>query len=89
MNDRSASADRAIEAWRRTLVTMRSEEMDELLTPDEETQWLSLVAGNVVDAPLSLRALTRQDVLDRLAVVLARSRGNPWSGVREHDRRRA
>jgi hypothetical protein len=56
---------------------MRSEEMDDLLTPDEENRWLELVSRDVVTAPLSLRARTRQEVLDHLATVLADSRGDP------------
>ena len=68
---------RAREAWRRTLVTMRSEEMDDLLTPEEEIRWLELVSRDVINTPLSLRARTRQDVLDHLAAVLAESRGDP------------
>jgi hypothetical protein len=71
---------RAREAWRRTLVTMRSEEMDDLLTPAEEVCWLERVSRDVVSTPLSLRARTRQDVLDHLAAVLAESRGDPASG---------
>ena len=71
---------RAREAWRRTLWTMRSEEMDDLLTPTEETRWLERVSRDVVTTPLSLRARTRQDVLDHLAAVLAESRGEPAPG---------
>jgi hypothetical protein len=71
---------RAREAWRRTLVTMDSEEMDSLLTRDEEIRWLERVSRDVVRTPISLRARTRQDVLDHLAAVLAESRGGPASG---------
>jgi len=78
MND-SRSQSHARDAWRRTLVTMRSEEMDDFLTPDEEIRWLRLVSRDVVKTPLSLRARTRQDVLDHLAAVLAESRGDPAS----------
>lgn len=70
----------AREAWRRTLVRMRSEEVDELLTPDEGTRWLELVSRDVVETPLSLRARTREEVLDQLAAVLAESRGDPSPG---------
>jgi hypothetical protein len=79
MNNNRSESQRAREAWRRTLVTMRSEEMDDLLTPDEEVRWLQLVSRDVIKTPLSLRARTRQDVLDHLAVVLAESRGDPAS----------
>jgi hypothetical protein len=71
---------RAREAWRRTLVTMNSDEMDDFLTPDEEHRWLKRVSLDVVRTPISLRACTRQDVLDHLAAVLAESRGHPTSG---------
>lgn len=79
MNNSSSGSHRAREAWRRTLVTMRSEEMDDLLTHDEEVRWLQLVSRDLVKTPLSLRARTRQDVLDHLAAVLAESRGDPAS----------
>jgi hypothetical protein len=79
MNDSRSKSQRAREAWQRTLLTMRSEEMDALLTPDEEIRWLQSVSRDVVKTPLSLQARTRQDVLDHLAAVLAESRGDPAS----------
>ncbi len=77
MSNREIGSHRARAAWRRTLVTMDSEEMDDFLTPDEEVRWLQLVSQDVVETPLSLRARTREDVLAHLAAVLAESRGDP------------
>jgi hypothetical protein len=59
---------------------MQSEEMDNLLTPDEEIRWLRRVSRDVANTPLSLRARTREDVLAHLAAVLAESRGDPPDG---------
>ncbi len=83
MSDRDVRSRRAREAWRRALVTMESEEMDNLLTPDEEIRWLQRVSRDVVETPLSLRARTRDEVLAHLAAVLAESRGDPSAGQGE------
>jgi hypothetical protein len=80
MKHSESEIHRAREAWRRTLVTMDSEDMDSLLTRDEEIRWLERVSRDVVRTPISLRARTRQDVLDHLAAVLAESRGGPARG---------
>src|SRR5215469_9026647 len=47
MNNTTNETHRAREAWRRTLGTMRSEEMDDLLTPTKEIRCLNRSPQNV------------------------------------------
>ena len=73
----TAAATRAREAWRRITAAMNADEVRDFLTPDEEMRWLRSLAHHLLETTKSVRPLTRDEVLDRLAVVLAESRGEP------------
>ena len=73
----TAAATRAREAWRRIAAAMNGDEVHDFLTPDEELRWLHSLADHLLEITQSVRPLTRDEILDRLAVVLAESRGEP------------
>jgi hypothetical protein len=54
-----------------------SQQVQDLLTPGEELSWLRSVAQHLLEPTVSARPLTRGEVLDRPAAVLAGSRGEP------------
>ncbi len=77
MNDSAAAATRAREVWRRIMAPMNADQVHDFLTPDEETRWLRSLARHLLETTKSVRPLTREEILDRLAIVLAESRGEP------------
>jgi hypothetical protein len=77
VNDSTAAAIRAREAWRRIMAAMNADEVHDFLTPDEETRWLRSLARHLLETTKSVRPLTREEILDRLSIVLAESRGEP------------
>ena len=56
---------------------MTAHQTQNLLTSDEELSWLRSVARHLLEPTVSTRPLNRDEVLDRLAAVLAESRGEP------------
>jgi hypothetical protein len=60
------------ELWRKIVNDMDGEDIHKLLTPEEELRWLRLVVPKLPIPPL-----TRSEILDRAAIVLAESRGAP------------
>jgi len=79
VSDRAAGLTRARKAWRKIVKPMNTEQVQDLLTSDEELSWLRSVAQHLLEPTVSARPLTRGEVLDRLdlAAVLADSRGDP------------
>ena|GEM_PF-1885965 len=77
MSDRAAGRSRARKAWRKIVEPMNTDQVQDLLTSDEELSWLRTVAQHLLEPTVSTRPLTRDEVLDRLAAVLAGSRGEP------------
>jgi len=77
VNDSTTAATRAREAWRRIMAAMNADEVHDFLTPDEETRWLRSLARHLLETTKSVRPFTREEILDRLAIVLAESRGGP------------
>jgi len=77
VSDTTAAATRAREAWRRIVAAMNAHEVHDFLTPDEEMCWLRSLAHYLLETTKSVRPLTREEILDRLAIVLAESRGEP------------
>ena len=77
VSDTTAAATRAREAWRRIMAAMKADEVHDFLTPDEEMRWLRSLAHHLLQTTQSVRPLTREEILDRLAIVLAESRGEP------------
>jgi hypothetical protein len=75
MNDSAVAATRAREAWRRIMAAMNADEVHDFLTPEEEMRWLRSLAHHLLEITKSVRPLTREEILDRLAIVLAESRG--------------
>ena len=80
MSDRAAGLTRARKAWRKIIESMSSDQMQDLLTSDEELAWLRSVARHLLEPTVSTRPLTRNEALDRLAAVLAESREPPPQG---------
>ena len=56
---------------------MSTDQVQDLLTSDEELSWLRSVARHLLEPTISTRPLTRNEVLDCLAAVLAESREPP------------
>jgi hypothetical protein len=77
VSDRAAGLTRARKAWRKIVEPMNTEQVQDLLTSDEELSWLRSVAQHLLEPTVSARPLTRVEVHDRLAAVLADSRGEP------------
>jgi len=77
VSDRAAGLTRAAKAWRKIIESMSTDQVQDLLTSDEELSWLRTVAQHLLEPTVSTRPLTRDEVLDRLAAVLADSRGEP------------
>ena len=77
MSATTAAATRAREAWRRIVAAMNGDEVHDFLTPNEEMRWLRSLAHHLLQTMKSVRPLTRDEILDRLAVVLAESLGKP------------
>jgi hypothetical protein len=73
----TAAETRAREAWRRIVAAMNADEVHDFLTPDEEIRWLRSLAHHLLQTTKSVRPLTRDEILDRLAILLAESRGEP------------
>jgi len=74
VSDRAAGLTRATKAWRKIVESMSADQVQDLLTSDEELTWLRSVARHLLEPTISTRPLTRDEVLDRLAAVLAESR---------------
>ena len=83
MSDSTAAATRAREAWQRIMAAMSADEVHDFLTPDEEVRWLRSLAHHLLETTKSVRPLTREEILDRLAIVLAESRGEPSTPKRK------
>ena len=77
MSDRVAGLTRARKAWRKIIESMSTDQVQDLLTSDEELSWLRSVARHLLEPTVSTRPLTRDEVRDRLAAVLTESRGKP------------
>ena len=73
----TTAATRWREAWRRIMAAMDADEVHDFLTPDEEMRWLRALACHLLETTKSVRPLTRDEILDRLSIVLAESRGAP------------
>ena len=78
MSDRATGLTKARKAWRKMVESMNADQIQDLLTSDEELSWLRSVAQHLLEPTISSRPLTRDEVLDRLASVLAESRGAPF-----------
>ena len=77
MSNRAAGLTKATKAWRKIVEAINTDQVRDLLTSDEELTWLRSVAQHLLEPTISSRPLTRDEVLDRLAAVLAESRGEP------------
>jgi hypothetical protein len=77
VSTRPAGLTKARKAWRKIVESMDTDQVRDLLTSDEELSWLRSVAQHLLEPTVSTRSLTRDEVLDRLAAVLAESRGEP------------
>jgi hypothetical protein len=77
VSERAASLTKAKKAWRKIVESMNTDQVRDLLTSDEELIWLRSVAQHLLEPIVSTRPLTRDEVLDRVAAVLAESRGDP------------
>ena len=83
MSDRAAGLTRARKAWRKIIKSMSADQLQDLLTSDEELAWLRSVARHLLEPTISTRPLTRDEALDRLAAVLAESREPPAQGSKQ------
>jgi len=77
VSTRAAGLTKASKAWRKIIEPMNSDQLRDLVTSDEELSWLRSVAQHLLEPTVSSRPLTRDEVLNRLAAVLAESRGEP------------
>jgi len=77
VSERAAGLTKARKAWRKIVESMDTDQVRDLLTSDEELTWLRFVAQHLLEPSVSTRPLTRDEVLDRIATVLAESRGEP------------
>jgi hypothetical protein len=77
VSERAAGLTKARKAWRKIVESMDTDQVRDLLTSDEELTWLRSVAQHLLEPTVSTRPLTRDEVLDRIAAVLAESRGEP------------
>jgi len=77
VSTRAAGLTKASKAWRKIHEPMNSDQLRDLVTSDEELSWLRSVAQHLLEPTVSSRPLTRDEVLNRLAAVLAESRGEP------------
>jgi hypothetical protein len=83
VSDRAAGLTRARKAWRKIIKSMSADQLQDLLTSDEELAWLRSVARHLLEPTISTRPLTRDEALDRLAAVLAGSREPPAQGSKQ------
>jgi len=83
VSDGVAGLTRARKAWRKIIESMSTDRVQDLLTSDEELSWLRSVARHLLEPTVSTLPLTRAEVLDRLAAVLAESREPPAQGGKQ------